>query len=296
MSIEVKVGQVWQDKDKRRNTRIEIIDVIENEAHDVLAVGLVVGTEEDREYKVDRLVKRWALVQDKTLKERLHEDLFTAEDEPTLDELRERLAEDAPKPIYTTREAWLQDGIKKLGRELFAKHDIELPEVRVSVGWPGGRGPKKNVIGQCFATKSAGDKVAQIFISPVIENANDVLICLAHELIHAVDDCQSGHKKNFVRIAKLIGFVPKWTVATVDTATLPLIGAVDLVARELGKYPHSALQKTERPQVQKTYMVKIVPSSECDECDPGYKLRMTQKWLEEAGAPLCPHGVEMVEG
>ena len=282
MSIEVKVGQVWQDKDKRRNTRIEIIQV---DPLGDLCTGLVVGTEEEREYKVDRLVKRWTLVKDKN----------PSDDEPDEPSTLDPEFDHAPAEIYTTREAWLQDGVKKLGRELFAKHDIELPEVRVSVGWPGGRGPKKNVIGQCFATKSAGDKVAQIFISPVIENADDVLICLAHELVHAVDDCKSGHKKDFVRVAKLIGFVPKWTVATADTATDSLIEAVNLVAGELGKYPHSALMKTERPQVQKTYMVKIVPSPECEDCDPGYKLRMTQKWLEEAGAPLCPHGVEMVE-
>ena len=39
----VKVGQVWRDKDKRRNTVIEIIKVEGNKA-----AGLVIGTEEER--------------------------------------------------------------------------------------------------------------------------------------------------------------------------------------------------------------------------------------------------------
>lgn len=62
MSIEVKIGQVWRDKDKRRTTVIEILshNVIENEV-----VGLVVGTEEERTYKVSRLIGRWDLIGEK---------------------------------------------------------------------------------------------------------------------------------------------------------------------------------------------------------------------------------------
>lgn len=56
----VQVGDVWKDKDKRRNTVIEILKVMHDE--DGGATGLVVGTEEERSYSVDRLVKRWELV------------------------------------------------------------------------------------------------------------------------------------------------------------------------------------------------------------------------------------------
>lgn len=64
MSIEVKVGQVWQDKDKRRDTRIEIIAVPSQKQGDAEATGLVVGTEETRTYQIDRLVKRWKLIKE----------------------------------------------------------------------------------------------------------------------------------------------------------------------------------------------------------------------------------------
>lgn len=43
-----------------------------------------------------------------------------------------------------------------------------------------------------------------------------------------------------------------------------------------------------RPKKQKTRMLKC----ECAEC--GYTVRTARKWLEQAGAPLCPiegHGV-----
>lgn len=65
MSNAVKVGQVWRDKDKRRNVVIEIISTNDLVGQPYEAVGLVVGTEEERVYKVDRLVKRWELVEEK---------------------------------------------------------------------------------------------------------------------------------------------------------------------------------------------------------------------------------------
>lgn len=61
---QVKVGQVWKDKDKRRNTVIEIIAVPTKYGTNV--IGLVVGTEEERAYSVESLVKRWELVEEKT--------------------------------------------------------------------------------------------------------------------------------------------------------------------------------------------------------------------------------------
>ena len=44
-------------------------------------------------------------------------------------------------------------------------------------------------------------------------------------------------------------------------------------------------------KIQKTYMLKLV----CPH-DDEYKLRMTQKMLDEYGAPICPcHREEMIE-
>lgn len=60
--MDIKVGQVWRDKDKRRTTAIEIIDVFKSDEKGLIAIGLVVGTEEEREYVVERLLKRWELV------------------------------------------------------------------------------------------------------------------------------------------------------------------------------------------------------------------------------------------
>src|SRR5690606_16179839 len=66
MSIEVKVGQVWRDKDKRRNTVIEILSVPNDMRGDAEVIGLVVGTEDERSYRIDRLQKRWEMVTEKS--------------------------------------------------------------------------------------------------------------------------------------------------------------------------------------------------------------------------------------
>ncbi len=62
---QVKVGQVWKDKDKRRNTVIEIISISDREGQPYEAVGLVVGTEDERSYRIHRLIDRWELIEEK---------------------------------------------------------------------------------------------------------------------------------------------------------------------------------------------------------------------------------------
>ena len=263
--MDISIGQVWRDKDKRRDTTIEIIRVVETPTGVHEVVGLVVGTEEERVYQIERLTSRWTLVTAKKA-------------QPVT-------------PKYKTREQWLVAAIDLITKKIFNPAKFEVPEVRVSVGWPGGRGKKQGVRGQCFSTDTTTDKVAQIFVSPAEADVQTVLAVVAHELIHAVDDCKSDHKSGFIKIAREIGFLPKWTSS--DNRTDELSSKLLAVAEKLGPYPHAAIEIGERPTVQKTYMV-LLESLDCDECDDGYKLRMTQKWLDEVGAPLCPHHVEMV--
>lgn len=287
MSTEVKVGQVWKDKDKRRGTVIEIIDVFTSDGLGTRAVALVVGTEEDREYSVDRLVKRWELV---TEKEPSYEKKMKEE----IDALKKIEQTSAPKaPKRKTREQWLEAAVNLIIKQIFTPASVEVPEVRVSVGWPGGRGPKKNVIGQCFAARTTADKVAQIFVTPAIDDAYTTVETLAHEIIHAVavdeDGVSAGHRGEFIRIAKEIGFTAPWKSTP---ASEELREKLQAIADKLGVYPHAAINVGDRPTVQKTYYL-LLESVDCDTCPDGYKLRMTEKWIEEAGSPLCPHGIEM---
>lgn len=337
MSIEVKVGQVWKDKDKRRNTVIEIIEVTTGYDEPLTAQGLVVGTEKVNTYAIDRLVKRWELVQEKpdfnkeqTIK--LMEP--SPEDEPIFEwdgkgsirtlsdhahihvkgecvKNRDNIPCDAPKAkravwkgepvkaepiVHQTREEYLEAAVQAIITDIFTPAEVEVPPVRVSVGWPGGRGPKKNVIGQCFDKRVSKDGKAQIFVTPAIDDAYVTIETLTHELIHAIVEGHEdengevkhhGHRGEFVRIARAIGFEKPWKETP---ASEELREQLQAIADRLGEYPHAAITMEDRPAVQKTYYLKYV-SPENDD----YFVRVTAKKIEEYGAPLDPWGNEMEE-
>jgi len=195
-----------------------------------------------------------------------------------------------------TREHWLELAVLKL-RPLFDEIDVELPNVRVSVGWPsrGGVGTKKKVIGQCWKSTVASDGVSQLFISPVLGGGDgetkrglaiQLLGVLIHELVHASDDCESGHRGEFAKRARALGLEGKMTATTVSGR---LAERLDPILDELGEFPHAALNPFEmekqRPK-QTTRMLKL----ECPQ--DGYVVRTTQKWLDE-GLPKCPCGHEL---
>lgn len=192
---------------------------------------------------------------------------------------------------FNTREEWLVAATVALA-PLFAGVGETIPTVKVSVGWPGGRGRKNSVIGQCWHPEAAEDNAAHIFISPVVADPLRVLDVLAHELCHAIDRNESGHRGNFARLAKGIGLEGKMTATVAGEAlTETLTG----IASDLGDYPHGALinlgDGADGPKKQGTRMLKVQCAS-----GSGYLVRMTRKWLDEFGTPSCPcHGEPMQE-
>lgn len=175
------------------------------------------------------------------------------------------------------REAWLQKAADKM-RPWFPG---KVPEFRVSVGWPGGKGKKGSTIGQAWSRKATEDGIPQVFISPVLSDPVEVLATLLHEMAHVLDDNENGHKKPFADIAAHVGLVKPWTATTPSEELRLKLGKL---VRELGVYPHGALNKgvARSPHTQTTRMLK----AECPN-QTGYKVRMTQKWLDEYGAPYC---------
>lgn len=186
------------------------------------------------------------------------------------------------EPLIVNREQWLQNAVTAL-RPVFAEQGITLPPVHVSCGFP--KGNVRKVIGQCWATTSSDDGTAHLFVSPFVAESLRVLDILVHELIHAVDDCKSGHKGEFVRMMKTMGLEGKATATHAGEAlTITLQGIVE----SIGGYPHAALLDGMSPvKKQTTRMLKV----ECPE--DGYVVRTTAKWLA-VGVPVCPCGTEMV--
>ena len=182
-----------------------------------------------------------------------------------------------------TREEWPLDAVRVLS-PLFDQVGLALPDdLRVLVGFP--RGSRK-AIGQCFAaTHAALDGARHIFISPVLDDPVEVLAVLTHELIHAIDDCRSGHRGEFARMACRIGLVGPMN-ATSPSAILRQ--HLTLSAGAVGPYPHRALVgRSVATKTQSTRMIKVV----CPTC--GYLVRATRCWLLRKGTPFCPDGTRM---
>jgi hypothetical protein len=179
------------------------------------------------------------------------------------------------------RQQWLEKATDAL-RQLFARKDYEVPQaVRVSVGWPKGSHGKGRAIGQCWGYEGSTDKHNEIFISPEIttpRNSVQVLGVLAHELAHATVGIAAGHKAAFKRCAEAVGLEGPMT-ATTEGAEFRqwAAGVID----RIGQIPAGGLSAVTRKK-QGTRLLKC----ECGDC--GYTVRVTRKWVESAGEPICP--------
>lgn len=187
-----------------------------------------------------------------------------------------------------SREDWLIKASEKMIPWLTAAGAGIRPKYRVSVGWPLGKRPGKNTsntIGQCFCSSCSKDGTHEVFISPALDDAEVVLATLLHELVHAFVGIKAKHGRDFKVIAVKAGLTGKMTATVASDDLKPKLA--DL-AKKLGDYPHAALGskgKTITPK-QTTRLIKL-------ECECGYIIRTTQKWID-VGVPTCVCGQEFV--
>lgn len=190
----------------------------------------------------------------------------------------------APVPtIHSNREAWLVALVEAL-RPTFAKHGSPLPaKLRVSCSFPSRGGikaaGKATTIGQCWYPQNSADGTTEVFVSPTQADPMIVAEILVHELVHAALGPGHGHGKVFKRLALLVGLEGPMTATSagsrLKTDLAPML-------RALGPYPHASLDATAAEKKQTTRLIKVT----CPYCD--YSVRITRKWLDEAGGPLCP--------
>ena len=171
------------------------------------------------------------------------------------------------------------------------------------------RAESKFILGQCWARRASADGVNHIFLGPQEGDPAAMLISLLHELIHAADDCASGHKGTFAEAATRLGFEGPMTQTPPG---LELTAEVITLAEALGPFPHAKLNPTmaevpvpvppgggpapepggkihSGPGKQGTRMIKLTAAGCC-----GYTVRTTQQ-MAGAGQPACPHGQPMHE-
>lgn len=179
------------------------------------------------------------------------------------------------------REQWLVSAADIICDQIIVKAADDLNEVfdldnfRVSIGHP----QSKKAIGECWTKAASTDNTNEIFISPYEDDSAAILATLVHELIHAADDCQSGHKNFFARMARKVGLVGRLTATTAGEAlNEKLLDIVDV----LGNIPHHKLDTTHRVKPkQSTRMIKI----ECTDC--GFNFRASKTQLKRMATAIC---------
>ena len=104
-----------------------------------------------------------------------------------------------------------------------------------------------------------------------------------HECIHAIDNCEHGHGKEFKSIALRVGFkVPMRSTPVGDELKQRI---AEIIGR-IGEYRGSTIKAAHKPRIQKP-----PARARCPEC--GYTITMLKDFLN-IGPPICPqHGVHM---
>lgn len=143
-----------------------------------------------------------------------------------------------------SRQSWLEAAVLK-AIPIFQRHGYTVPELRISCGFPS-TGIRGSRVGECWPTHISADGVNEIFISPLIDDSVEVIGIILHELVHAVDNCKSGHGTNFKKIATAIGLTGKMIHAYPDEELTVVVRAI---VNEIGPYPHKQLKLNRSPRV-----------------------------------------------
>jgi len=184
------------------------------------------------------------------------------------------------RSIPLTREAWLLFAVSHIA-PIFNEAGYTVPRVRVACAIPA-TSKRGSAVGQCWPTTRSEDLVNEIYISPVHSDPVEVLDTLTHELVHAVDDCQHRHGKEFKVIALAVGLQGKMREASAGPQLrLRLQSIATVMTTELGPYPHAkltvggAMYESSRKPAR----------AECPRCR--FKVSMLRNHLK-IGPPICP--------
>jgi len=199
--------------------------------------------------------------------------------------------------VIHNREHWLTIGVGLIDERITAPAGYAanvgggpiLGSLRISVGNPSKFAFRRSgrALAETFDAKSSTDGTTEIFISPYLDEAVEVLATVVHELGHAALGAKAGHNEHYVRFMRLVGLIG------IPTATLPstaLSTVLRGIADELGPYPHGKLDVTLLPQPQSTRLLKCICIN--DVCPfqtvygKPYNLRITWQ-VASQGTPKC---------
>ena len=172
------------------------------------------------------------------------------------------------------REQWLNESANLIWHEILEPHTAtNKPKFRVSVA------PlNQSTLGQCHPTSLSKDSTNEIFIASHTDDSLHILSTLQHELIHASDDCQSGHRNHFAKLARQSGLIGRLTATT---ASPQLEQRLNTITELLGPIPHATLVIP--PKQKGRNNSKIV----CYDCQ--FQANLSNKWVQRVNQNFeCP--------
>jgi len=183
------------------------------------------------------------------------------------------------KKSKLSRENYLIEATDIMSKSLFKPKGYKVPKVELSISWAT-RGNKSNkgrakVVGQCFPKQMHAGGINQIVITPnydgsTIKGSLDILGTLVHELVHAVDNCVSGHGKAFKDCALAVGLLPPMR-STPESEELKEYLRKNILDK-LGLFPHQKV--TLGGKKQSVRNIKV----ECTSCE--FSFRTSRKNVE----------------
>jgi hypothetical protein len=138
------------------------------------------------------------------------------------------------QPVWA-RDLWLVRAIQRL-RPVLAATGLPLPAgVTVQAGAPSVLpGEATPPFGECWPSGTRDEGVPHIVINESLTDVVTILSVCVHELIHASDDCQSGHGPWFQTWAIAVGLKGPFPSTHPGTR---LRRRLRSIARTLGRYP-----------------------------------------------------------
>lgn len=177
--------------------------------------------------------------------------------------------------VRNQREAWLVKATRRIIQR-WAKLGVTVPtDVQLSCGFPGG-GSARRRIGECWPRSRSAKNINQVFVSPLLDEPMKALDVLGHELLHAADNCESGHGGNFGRLSAMVGYSGGKNSAAVSQDALRFLARL---IKSLGPYPHGALVLAPKKQKANAGLHKFAC---CEDV-----LYSTEANVEKHGAPHC---------
>ena len=170
-----------------------------------------------------------------------------------------------------------EDWLKAAGDLIAVEFELPLSRPwRVSTGSPARQGKS---LGHCYASAAVSDGANEVWVNASIVDPLQILGVLLHELLHATDDCASGHSGAFQRQALRAGFLPPLkTYAPSAELTARLQGLLDCL-------PACPIVRVAPSPPKKGRMIKLL----CDNPVCGWLCYTAQARIDALpNDPLCP--------